>query len=110
MRWRAGAPPMPASANCWGDLAEEERHHAQTAERITQTKLTEGDRRNGSELFLLQVIQPGLAGLMDGSVSTLAPLFAAAFATHRQPGCFPGRPGRQALGPASAWDCRSPFG
>ena len=33
-------------------------------------------------LFVLQVVQPGLAGLMDGSVSTLAPLFAAAFATH----------------------------
>ena len=32
--------------------------------------------------FILQVVQPGLAGLMDGSVSTLAPLFAAAFATH----------------------------
>ena len=32
--------------------------------------------------FILKVIQPGLAGLMDGSVSTLAPLFAAAFATH----------------------------
>src|SRR5580693_5739024 len=31
--------------------------------------------------FLLQVVQPGLAGLMDGSVSTLAPIFAAAFAT-----------------------------
>src|SRR6201999_3899011 len=35
------------------------------------------------KLFLLQVVQPGLAGLMDGSVSTLAPLFAAAFATGR---------------------------
>ena len=35
------------------------------------------------KLFLLQVVQPGLAGLMDGSVSTLAPLFAAAFATHK---------------------------
>jgi VIT1/CCC1 family predicted Fe2+/Mn2+ transporter len=33
-------------------------------------------------MFVLQVIQPGLAGLMDGSVSTLAPVFAAAFATH----------------------------
>jgi len=32
--------------------------------------------------FLLKVVQPGLAGLMDGSVSTLAPIFAAAFATH----------------------------
>lgn len=36
-----------------------------------------------SNRFLLQVVQPGLAGLMDGSVSTLAPIFAAAFATHK---------------------------
>jgi VIT1/CCC1 family predicted Fe2+/Mn2+ transporter len=34
------------------------------------------------QLFVLQVVQPGLAGLIDGSVSTLAPIFAAAFATH----------------------------
>jgi VIT1/CCC1 family predicted Fe2+/Mn2+ transporter len=33
--------------------------------------------------FVLQTLQPGLAGLMDGSVSTLAPIFAAAFATHK---------------------------
>jgi rubrerythrin len=33
--------------------------------------------------FVLQTVQPGLAGLMDGSVSTLAPIFAAAFATHK---------------------------
>jgi len=39
----------------------------------------ESERR----LFLLQIVQPGLAGLMDGSVSTLAPLFAAAFATRQ---------------------------
>jgi VIT1/CCC1 family predicted Fe2+/Mn2+ transporter len=32
---------------------------------------------------LLQIVQPGLAGLMDGSVSTLAPIFATAFATHQ---------------------------
>ena len=31
--------------------------------------------------FILSVVQPGLAGLMDGSISSLAPLFAAAFAT-----------------------------
>jgi VIT1/CCC1 family predicted Fe2+/Mn2+ transporter len=37
-----------------------------------------GDEKN----FMLRVIQPGLAGLMDGSVSTLAPIFATAFATH----------------------------
>ncbi len=39
--------------------------------------------QESSNRFLLQVIQPGLAGLMDGSVSTLAPIFATAFATHR---------------------------
>ena len=65
-----------------GDLAEEERHHAQTAERIGATELSEDESAQQKRLFVLQVIQPGLAGLMDGSVSTLAPLFAAAFATH----------------------------
>src|SRR5215471_17269250 len=65
-----------------GDLAEEERGHAQTAEQIAQTKLSEEESARQKRLFVLQVIQPGLAGLMDGSVSTLAPLFAAAFATH----------------------------
>ncbi|HEU6449441.1 MAG TPA: ferritin family protein [Verrucomicrobiae bacterium] len=65
-----------------GDLAEEERHHAQTAEEIAHTKLSEDEKSRAKRLFVLQVIQPGLAGLMDGSVSTLAPIFAAAFATH----------------------------
>ena len=66
-----------------GDLAEEERDHARTAEKIAHTKLSEDEKSRAKRLFLLQVIQPGLAGLMDGSVSTLAPLFAAAFATHQ---------------------------
>jgi len=65
-----------------GDLAEEERNHAHIAEQIALTKLNEGEKARAKRLFLLQVVQPGLAGLMDGSVSTLAPLFAAAFATH----------------------------
>ncbi len=65
-----------------GDLAEEERHHAHTAGRIAATRLSEEESAQRKRLFILQVIQPGLAGLMDGSVSTLAPLFAAAFATH----------------------------
>ena len=43
-----------------------------------RAKEDETERR----MFVLQYVQPGLAGLMDGSVSTLAPLFAAAFATH----------------------------
>jgi len=64
-----------------GDLAEEERHHAVTAEQLAQTKMSEAESARQKRLFLLQVVQPGLAGLMDGSVSTLAPLFAAALAT-----------------------------
>ena len=65
-----------------GDLAEEERNHAHTAEQIALTKLSEDESSRAKRLFVLQVIQPGLAGLMDGSVSTLAPIFCAAFATH----------------------------
>jgi rubrerythrin len=65
-----------------GDLAEEESGHVLTAEKIAATGVSMGEKAQAKRLFLLQVVQPGLAGLMDGSVSTLAPLFAAAFATH----------------------------
>jgi rubrerythrin len=65
-----------------GDLAEEERRHTLTAERMEATAATEDEAAMRHRLFVLQVVQPGLVGLMDGSVSTLAPLFAAAFATH----------------------------
>jgi len=69
-----------------GDLAAEERRHEATAERLEAKYVPAGvrEKEHDSErrLFLLQIVQPGLAGLMDGSVSTLAPLFAAAFATH----------------------------
>ena len=71
-----------------GDLAEEERHHAHTAEQMALTKVSEEDSARLKRLFVLQVIQPGLAGLMDGSVSTLAPLFAAALATHSSGDAF----------------------
>jgi rubrerythrin len=68
-----------------GDLAAEERRHEARAEELeseyvpapVEKKEGESERR----LFVLQIVQPGLAGLMDGSVSTLAPVFAAAFAT-----------------------------
>src|SRR4051794_9207465 len=67
-------------------LAEEEDHHEQLAEKLSDRILTKDVRAKEDEtarrMFLLQYVQPGLAGLMDGSVSTLAPLFAAAFATH----------------------------
>jgi rubrerythrin len=65
-----------------GDLAEEERKHTQTAAEMESADLTDDEDATRKRLFALQVVQPGLAGLMDGSVSTLAPLFAAAFATH----------------------------
>jgi rubrerythrin len=65
-----------------GDLAEEERKHQSTAESIASAELSETEQTTAHRLFVLQVVQPGLAGLMDGSVSTLAPLFAAAFATN----------------------------
>ncbi len=45
--------------------------------------LKRGPDTEASRSFLLRVVQPGLSGLMDGSVSTLAPIFATAFATHR---------------------------
>ena len=68
-------------------LADEERKHQATAGDLEEKHLTEHARAaedaSHQKLFLLQVVQPGLAGLMDGSVSTLAPLFAAAFATHK---------------------------
>ncbi len=68
-------------------LADEERKHSATAGDLEEKHLTENARAEEDEshrkLFLLQVVQPGLAGLMDGSVSTLAPLFAAAFASHK---------------------------
>ncbi|MGA2992489.1 MAG: iron exporter MbfA [Candidatus Korobacteraceae bacterium] len=68
-----------------GDLAEEERAHAMRADELNRQVLHPDARREEDEvnrrLFVLQIVQPGLAGLMDGSVSTLAPVFAAAFAT-----------------------------
>lgn len=64
-----------------GDLAAEERHHALAAEDLGETILSAAEVAHEKRRFALQVIQPGLAGLMDGSVSTLAPLFAARFAT-----------------------------
>jgi rubrerythrin len=69
-----------------GDLAAAEAEHEATAARIEATHLPDnvraGEDDNAKRRLVLQVIQPGLVGLMDGSVSTLAPVFAAAFATH----------------------------
>lgn len=75
-----------------GDLATAEIEHQHAANAIERNRLPgeararedEGARRR----FILQVVQPGLVGLMDGSVSTLAPVFAAAFATQNSHDAF----------------------
>lgn len=68
-----------------GDLATAEAAHQQTAERLEKEHLPADARaaedREAHRRFILTWVQPGLAGLMDGSVSTLAPIFATAFAT-----------------------------
>ncbi|WP_419731065.1 iron exporter MbfA [Lichenicola sp.] len=76
----------PAIRKLLGDLAEAEDAHEQAAGAI-ELKLLPASKRETEDdharrRFVLQVVQPGLVGLMDGSVSTLAPVFAAAFATH----------------------------
>jgi rubrerythrin len=68
------------------ELAEAEAGHESLAHKLSEQILTDSARAKedaaSKRAFMLQYVQPGLAGLMDGSVSTLAPLFAAAFATH----------------------------
>jgi rubrerythrin len=74
-----------ATRKLLGDLARAEAGHRASADRAAETHLdadareSEDDRAHRQ--FVLTWVQPGLAGLMDGSVSTLAPIFATAFAT-----------------------------
>ena len=67
------------------DLINEEREHEERAQELNEEKrpasVQADEERAQRRLFVLQIVQPGLVGLMDGSVSTLAPVFAAAFAT-----------------------------
>jgi rubrerythrin len=75
-----------------GDLAHEEQKHEAAAEQINREQAAAGEldveQAAARRLFVLRFVQPGLAGLMDGSVSTLAPLFAAAFATNNTTDSF----------------------
>jgi rubrerythrin len=82
----AGRATDTAVRRLLGDLATAESQHETTASAIEEKRLP-GDVRareddDAKRRFVLQIVQPGLVGLMDGSVSTLAPVFAAAFATH----------------------------
>jgi rubrerythrin len=82
----AGKVSDASTRKLLGDLAEAERKHVTLADNLEKEYLTPDvkaqEEKAHRRLFVLQIVQPGLAGLMDGSVSTLAPVFAAAFATH----------------------------
>ena len=75
-----------ATRKLLGDLAAAEAGHAQVAVALETAHLgaevRDGEDKGAQRQFILTWVQPGLAGLMDGSVSTLAPIFATAFATH----------------------------
>lgn len=81
----AARTPDAATRKLLGDLAAAEAGHQRSAAGLEARHLPEGDRadedRAAHRQFILTWVQPGLAGLMDGSVSTLAPIFATAFAT-----------------------------
>ena len=69
-----------------GDLAAAEGKHITVAKQLTETHLPSdvlaSEAHQEKRQFVLRYVQPGLAGLIDGSISSLAPIFAAAFATH----------------------------
>jgi rubrerythrin len=75
-----------------GDLAAEESKHYEMAEEMDELQKASGAREKEDvsqrRKFVLQIVQPGLAGLVDGSISTLGPVFAAAFATHSSRDAF----------------------
>ncbi len=75
----------PATRKLLGDLALAESGHRNHALALEKTHISEDVKENEAaeshRKFVLTWVQPGLAGLMDGSVSTLAPIFATAFAT-----------------------------
>ncbi len=88
----AGRSTDAATRKLLGDLAEAEMEHQHAADTIKEKRLTGGaverEDEDARKRFILQIVQPGLVGLMDGSVSTLAPVFAAAFATQNSHDAF----------------------
>jgi rubrerythrin len=83
----AQASSDPATRKLLGDLAAAERGHEAKAEAMESDGVEPGKKHEEEDRakrqFVLTWVQPGLAGLMDGSVSTLAPIFATAFATQQ---------------------------
>ncbi len=80
-------PRTSACAACSAISPKRKRATRSSRSKLTDEILSPDVRaeedKTRRRMFVLQYVQPGLAGLMDGSVSTLAPLFAAAFATHQ---------------------------
>ncbi len=91
-RQAAGRTTDAATRKLLGDLAEAGVGHEHTADRLVEENVPINVQKSEEEaerrIFVLRVIQPGLAGLMDGSVSTLAPVFAAVFATGQSRDAF----------------------
>ncbi len=83
---RLSARPDAEVRKLLGDLIAAEDQHIGIAQHISEVELTteakSAEEQAERRAFVLQYVQPGLTGLIDGSVSTLAPIFAAAFATH----------------------------
>ena len=81
-----------ATRRLLADLAASEAGHHAAARRLENRHLTgahaSGEDKRARRQFILTWVQPGLAGLMDGSVSTLAPIFATAFATQNSETTF----------------------
>ena len=86
------ARPTPASASCSAISPTAEIEHQRAADTIAAKRLpgekVQREDDDARRRFVLQIVQPGLVGLMDGSVSTLAPVFAAAFATQQSHDAF----------------------
>lgn len=76
-------PPIEQPGTGSAQQDHSEQAESATATRVTASVIGAASGDEASRRFLLRIVQPGLAGLMDGSVSTLAPIFATAFATHR---------------------------
>ncbi len=91
-RQAAGSSTDVAIRKLLGDLAAVEEGHERTAGEVAERHLAGGKKEEEDDTarrrFVLRIVQPGLVGLMDGSVSTLAPVFAAAFATHASHNAF----------------------
>jgi len=91
------------------DLAQEERSHRERAESLGRDRLNPEAREHEDEtarrLFVLQVVQPGWPGLMDGSVSDASPSVRAAVGDAQPEGCV-SVGWRHRLARVSAWDSR----